>query len=323
MKTLLERRTWRAVRVAALLLIASSCLARASFARSPSTASAPNAAPASSPTIVVTYSILGSIVEALAGDHARVIVMMPNGRDPHEWQPSAKDMQAIMDADLVVQNGLGLEAGMEKTLSQARSAGVRFFTASDHIAIRRVRESESTAHGHPEEEAGAPDPHFWMDPLAMKALVAPLAAELQNESGIDFSMRASELERGLDDLFEEISNDVRTLPEDDRVLVTGHESLGYFADRFGFRIAGTVVPGLTTQADVSAHDLAALLRVIREHDVKAIFTEMGTPKSVAVTVGEDAGVRVIELSTHLLPPDGSYATFLRDLARRIVEGSRR
>ena len=87
---------------------------------------------------MVTYSVLGAVVRDLVGDTAQVVVPMPNGQDPHEWEPSAKDIETVMHADLVVQNGLGLEGGMQKTLAQAQAAGVKFFTASDHITVRHV-----------------------------------------------------------------------------------------------------------------------------------------------------------------------------------------
>ena len=95
-------------------------------------------AKSSQKTIVVTYSILGAVVKDLVGDKATVIVSMPNGQDPHEWEPSAKDIETLTKADLIVQNGLGLEGGMEKALEQAKEAKVKFFTASDHITVRKV-----------------------------------------------------------------------------------------------------------------------------------------------------------------------------------------
>jgi zinc/manganese transport system substrate-binding protein len=67
-------------------------------------------------SIVVTYSILGSIVKELVGDQARVIISIPDGLDPHEWEPSARDVEAMNNADLIICNGLGLEAGLENTL---------------------------------------------------------------------------------------------------------------------------------------------------------------------------------------------------------------
>ena len=116
-------------------------------------------------SIVVTYSVLGSVVKDLVGDKANVIVSIPNGQDPHEWEPSAKDIEAINKANLVVQNGLGLEGGMEKTLDLAKNNGVKFFTASDYITVRHVGQGEGIPSGDPDQAIGAEDPHLWMDPV--------------------------------------------------------------------------------------------------------------------------------------------------------------
>jgi zinc/manganese transport system substrate-binding protein len=270
-------------------------------------------------TIVVTYSILGSIVRDLVGDQATVVVPMPNGQDPHEWEPSAKDIETIDKADLVVQNGLGLEGGMEKTLQQAQTAGVKFFTASDHVQVRYVGAGEGIPSGDPDQAIGAADPHLWMDPTAMKAVELALAAQLRTDLGLDVSGRAQDLASRLNGLDSEVAATVATLPEANRRLVTGHESMGYFARRYGFKLVGAIIPSLTTQAEVSASDLAALKQLIQDNHVKAIFTELGTSPAVAQAIGRETGVKVVELTTHDLPDDGSYFTFMRDIARVIVD----
>jgi len=271
-------------------------------------------------TIVVTYSILGAVVKDLVGDQANVIVSMPNGQDPHEWEPSAKDIETLTHADLIVQNGLGLEGGMEKALSQAREAGVKFFTASDHITIRTVGEGEGLPGGDPDQAIGAQDPHLWTDPLAMKDIVASLAVQIKNDLGLDVSAQAGDLEHRLDSLNQEIAARVDTLPAADRKMVTGHESLGYFAQRYGLKLIGAILPSLTTQAEVSASELAALKQLILSNQVKAIFTELGTPANVSASIGKETGVKVVEVTTHNVPADGSYFTFMRNLADTIVNG---
>jgi zinc/manganese transport system substrate-binding protein len=270
-------------------------------------------------SIVVTYSILGSIVKDLVGNSATVTVSIPNGLDVHEWEPSAKDIEAINKADLVVQNGLGLEGGMEKTLEAARSAGVKFFTASDYITVRHVGPGEGIPSGDPDQAVGAEDPHLWTDPVAMKSVVSALAVQLKADLGIDVDTRALDLETRLDDLNEEISNEVSTLPQDKRKLVTGHESMGYFAQRYGFKLVGAIIPSVSTEAEVSAADLATLKKEIQENQVKVIFAELGTSPAVAQAISEECGVRVVELTTHSLPSDGSYFTFERNLAQVIVD----
>ena len=104
----------------------------------------------------------------------------------------------------------------------------------------------------------------------------------------------------------------------DRKLVTGHESMGYFAQRYGFKLVGVIIPSLSSQAEVSAADLAALKKAIQDNQVKAIFTELGTSPAVAKAIGDETGVKVVELTTHALPSDGSYFTFMRNLANVIT-----
>ena len=269
-------------------------------------------------SIVVTYSVLGSIVKDLVGDKAVVTVLIPNGADPHEWEPSARDIELINKADLVVENGLGLEASVQKSLERARSAGVTFFTASDHITIRHVGQGEGVPTGDSDQVAGAPDPHLWLDPAAMKSLVGALSIELAKDFSTDVSVQAAVLENRLDALDREIAGMVAAIPQENRKLVTGHESMGYYAERYGFKLVGVIIPGVSSQAEVSAANLATLKQTIEENHVKAIFTELGTSPSVAKAIGEDTGVEVVELATHVLPDDGSYFSFLRNLTAVIT-----
>jgi zinc/manganese transport system substrate-binding protein len=245
---------------------------------------------------------------------------MPNGQDPHEWEPSAKDIETLTHADLIVQNGLGLEGGMEKALAQAQDAGVKFFTASDYITIRTVGAGEGIPSGDPDQTIGAQDPHLWTDPIAMKQIVDALAQTLQSELGLDVSTNAALLDAKLDTLNQQITDEVNTLPANNRKLVTGHESLGYFAQRYSFKLEGAIIPSLNTQAEASAADMATLVKLIEENQVKAIFTELGTPANVSESIGKETGVKVIELTTHALPQNGDYFDFMNNLAQTIVNG---
>jgi zinc/manganese transport system substrate-binding protein len=270
-------------------------------------------------SIVVTYSILGSIVKDLVGDKASVTVSIPNGQDPHDWEPSAKGIEAINKADLVIQNGLGLESGLEKTLELAKKNGVKFFTATDHMAVRYVGQGEGIPSGDPDQAIGAADPHFWTDPLSMKSVVGALAYELKRDFNLDLTNQVSDLENRLDNLNKQVVETLAVVPESDRKLITGHESMGYFAQRYSFKLVGVIIPSLTSQAEVSAADLAYLRKVIQENQVKAIFTEVGTSPAVANTIAQETGAKLVELTTHALPPDNSYFTFINNLAKVIAD----
>lgn len=271
-------------------------------------------------TIMVTYTILGSLVRDLAGDSFDVKSLVPNGMDIHEWEPSARDVEALMHADLIVANGLGLEGGMEKTLSRAREAGRPIFLASDQVRVRRVGQGEGIPTNDPDQAVGAEDPHLWTDPLAMKAVVDALALDLGSRFGVDLSSRAAALDERLLALDAEIRDSVAALPQERRSIVTGHESMGWFAERYGFRLVGALVPSLSTQAGASASWLASLKGLIAKNGVKVIFTEVGTPRQVVDALARETGARAVPLATHVLPPDGSYFTFERELAATVVAG---
>jgi zinc/manganese transport system substrate-binding protein len=136
---------------------------------------------------------------------------------------------------------------------------------------------------------------------------------------LDVATRADDLENRLDSLNTEIADIAAQVPQENRKLVTGHESMGYFAQRYGFKPVGVIIPSLSSQAGVSAADLATLKKAIQDNQVKAIFTELGTSPSVAKVIGDETGVKVVQLTTHALLDDGSYFTFMKNLATTITD----
>ena len=269
------------------------------------------------PTVVVTYSVLGALVRDAVGDAADVKVLIPDGSDPHEWEPSARDIERVNHADLIVRNGLGLEGGVLDVLDIAEDDGVPTFVASDHVRVRTVGDGEGLPGGDSDQATGAPDPHLWMDPLTMRDVIAALGPAL-SALGIDATAGVARVVAGLEQLDAQVAAVLAPIAPADRILVTGHESLGYFADRYGFRLVGAIVSSLTTQADVSAKELAHLADAIRREGVKAVFTEIGTSRQIADAISDETGVQVVELASHNLPGDGTYSTFMLDNARKVA-----
>ena len=265
--------------------------------------------------IVVTHAVLGSVVTEMVGDRGEVTVLVPNGTDPHDWEPSAKDIERLNDADLVVANGLGLESNLDEALQVAQEAGVPVVRATDHVEVLAGEAHDEDGHEEDAHDHDAGDPHFWTDPQAMLAVVDALATELDSIGigGVDVAAFEAELTA--------LDAEVRSLlaPVTDRRLVTGHESLGYFAHRYDFVLVGAVVPSLSTDADATAADLADLKRAIVDAGVTTIFTELGTPADVARAIAEETGARVVEISTHLVPQDGTYRSFMLRLASTIAD----
>jgi zinc/manganese transport system substrate-binding protein len=315
----------------------ASLVSLAVLAWSPGLAAAQTSA--DRPTVVVTTEVLGSIVSELVGDDGDVIVLMEAGSDPHTWQPSARDSEAVFGADLVVANGLGLEEGLLDVLAQAEADGVPVFHAADHVPV--VDDEADAAADHPEATAGASgseppadgatdtdahghehhdgDPHIWLDPLAMRDVVRALAPALA-DAGVDASDRAVALADELTALDTEVRSALSGIPDERRRLVTGHGALGRFADRYGFEIVGTVVPGLSSADEPSARDIAELADAIRASGTSVIFTDNTTPPAVADAVAAETGARVIPLAVEQVPPSGRYVDLIRGVATAIAEG---
>lgn len=274
---------------------------------------------ATGPSIVVTHSVLGAVVRDIVGDAAEVTVLIPNGVDPHDWEPSAQDLERVTGADLVVANGLGFESGLEDALRNAVDSGVTVFEATDYVTIREGNHSDVEVHDETEKKEHADgDPHFWTDASAMAEVAEALEVFLF-DVGVDVGDRAGMTAEKLVTLDNELREVSGSLAGERRTLVTGHESLGYFADRYGFTLVGAVVPSLTTQAEVSAGEIAELKAQVEAVGVDVVFSELGTPDKTVAAIADEVGARVVEISTHVLPADGSYETFMRDLMTTIVE----
>jgi zinc/manganese transport system substrate-binding protein len=285
--------------------------------------SATTVAEARLPTVVVTYSVLASVVSDLVGDAARVVTIIPDGTDPHAYEPSAKDVEAITTAAVVVSNGLGYEEGLETVLDTTEASGVPVFHVADHVTVRGLAEGDHGDDGTEEaaeedgDHHGSDDPHLWLSPATLAEAVPAMATAIGAAIGVDLSGAAAEVRTALDALDAEIAALVATLEECE--LVTGHDELGYFADRYGCEVIGAVIPSLTTTAEATAKDIAELRETLRTHGVAAVFTGLGTPPEVAAQVASDAGATLVELRTHALGETTTYADFLLTLARTLVD----
>lgn len=274
-------------------------------------------------TIVATTSIWGDVVSQIVGNEAAVEVLIPVGADAHEYQPSAQQVATLTRADLVVANGLGLEEGLSDVLANARSDGANIIEvapALDPLPLSGYHAGTAVA----DATAGL-DPHVWFDPDRVASGAELIATELAAlDDSIDWLGRARTYGEELATADDQIAEVLASIPEERRKLVTNHDAFGYLADRYGLEIVGVVIPGGSSLADPSSAELAQLVRVIRDEDVPAIFTESTQPDALAEAVAAEVGseVVVIELYTGSLgeSPADTLIGMLGVDASRIAEG---
>ena len=188
----------------------------------------------------------------------------------------------------------------------------------EHLA--EEGEGEHEGHGH-----GVHDPHFWFDPLRVKIAVNDIAArlsELDPDRADTLSANASAYNEQLDELHAWTEGQTDLVPNDRKLLVTSHDSLGYFANLYGFEVVGVIL-STTTEVEPSAADLAELIHEIEEYSVPAVFGETTVSERLAETVAAESGAKVVRLySGSLGPEDSGAATYLemiRTNVGRIVE----
>ena len=259
------------------------------------------------PNIVVTYSVLGSVVLDLVGDAADVTPLIPDGQDPHDFQPSARDIETINNADIVVSNGLDFEEGLLEVLATAESNGVPQYRVGNNIA-QRTDEGEHVV----------ADPHLWLSPLTFTQALPSLTAAINKATGLSIDETAA-----LDKLMQ-IDNEIKEVIGNisSCVLVSGHDEMGYFADRYGCTVIGAIIPSFSTTSEATAKQIADLKVLAESNNVKAVFTGLGTPAEVSEQLASELGIAAVSLSTHYLNGATNYREFMLNLANQIAEALR-
>ncbi len=270
------------------------------------------------PLVVATTSIWGDVARQIVGDQARVEVLIPIGADAHDYEPTQQQVALLLEADLVVANGLGLEEGLHDILESAEGDGANVFEVAPELDPIQFGHHDEDHDEEDHHDHGDLDPHVWFDPIRVARGATLIAERLATVApDVDWAARADVYVAEMEQLDQEIEGILGSVPDAQRKMVTNHEALGYFALRYGFEVIGVVIPGGSTLADPSSAALAALVDEMLEEGVSTIFAETSQPtrlaEAVAAEVGED--VVVVELYTESLGDTGSGAETVVEMLR--------
>jgi ABC-type Zn uptake system ZnuABC Zn-binding protein ZnuA len=230
--------------------------------------------------VVATTTQVADFARIVGGDRVRVTNLIKPNVDAHDYEPSPADIDAIARADVVLQNGVGLEEWLDDTIQSSGFQGPVADT-SRGVALRQ-------------DEGGERDPHIWQDPRNAQVMAANVeralaAAEPAAASG--FAARLAAYTRELQALDAEVARQIDSLAN--KKLVTNHDAFGYYIDRYGLELVGSVIPSADTSAELSGRDIRDLVARIKATKVKAVFTEASLPASAAETIAAEAGVKVV------------------------------
>jgi ABC-type Zn uptake system ZnuABC Zn-binding protein ZnuA len=271
-----------------------------------------------SPDVLVAESFLADITQQVAGDRLTVDVLVPAGTDPHAFQASPQDVARLENAKVLVLNGGGLEQWLDPLMIK-NDKQIRVIASDGLKPVIRDLQGET---GHD----GEGDPHFWLDPNLVITYVNNIREGLSiydPQGKSIYEKNANAYIQELKNLDSWIAEQVSLIPPENRILVTNHESLGYFADRYGFKVAGTIIPSVSSEAAPSAADLADLIGIIQKEHVRAIFIETGANTDLADQIASETGVAVVsDIYTHSITTSegsaGSYIEMMKYDTLRIV-----
>jgi ABC-type Zn uptake system ZnuABC Zn-binding protein ZnuA len=261
------------------------------------------------PVVLADTSFLADIAQNVAGTRLTVSSILPVDADPHSFEPTPQDAKCIAGSRAVIINIAGLEPLVDDLIASA--------AGPDLLVI--------------EGAAGVPgaseDPHVGLDPINVityaeniaegLAAIDPDGAAIYRENAEKYAERLRELDAW-------IVTQVETIRAENRLLVTNHETFGYFAKRYGFRIVGAVLPSVSGMGSPSAEELVGLVTEIEASGAPAIFLETGSNADLAKQVAREAGVTLVtDLYTHSLGENAStYLDMMRWNVNAIVEALR-
>jgi ABC-type Zn uptake system ZnuABC Zn-binding protein ZnuA len=288
--------------------------------------------------VLAVETFLADIAQNVAGERLKVDALLPIGADPHSFEPTPADVTKVADHNVLIINGAGVEEFLDEMLHNAGRAH-KVIDASAGLSARAAREGEAaeTDEGHEHHGAGhhgeydhhhegakeqeaehhheghhqESDPHFWLAPGNVVKYVENIRDGLSQADPDGAGLYAANAEKyiaKLKGLDQWIADQVQQIPADRRFLVTNHESFGYFADRYGFKIIGTIMPSVSTGASPSAQQMVELIERIKKTGARAIFLETGTNPQLASQIAKEADIKVAkELYTHSITEPGGPA----------------
>jgi ABC-type Zn uptake system ZnuABC Zn-binding protein ZnuA len=226
--------------------------------------------------VVTTFSTLNSFVQAVGGDRVQVQNLVPIGASPENYQPAPQDIAALSNAQLIVENGGGIEAWLQNTIKNAGATSTRVIVLSD---------------GLPKIDS---NPHHWMDPVQARAYVAKIRDTLSSidpSHKAEYEKNAAAYDKRLDDLQKWIGKQIAGVPPSHRAMIIFHNAFDYYNRRFGIRTVGVIE--LSPGQDPNPAYISHLVDLAKSNNVRAVFSEPEYSQKLADTLARSAGIQVV------------------------------
>lgn len=257
------------------------------------------------PVVLTTFTVLSDIAQNVAGDHLRVESITKAGAEIHGYEPTPSDIRKAAEADLIIDNGLGLEAWFERFVGDLE---VPHVVASEGVKTIDIAE---------DSYAGMPNPHAWMSPLNAALYVDNLVtafSTLDPEHAAAYARNGKAYRAELQAVHDELLTTLASLPERQRALVTCEGAFSYLAR--DARLTEQYIWAVNAEQQAKPQQIAAAIEFVKANEVPAVFCESTVSDASMQRVVEATGARFggILYVDSLSAPDGPVPTYL-DLIR--------
>lgn len=251
--------------------------------------------------VVTTFSILADITREIGGDDIQLTNLVGADADAHVFEPAPAQVRAVLEADLVIANGLGFEPWLERLLANGEARGTRIDASKGVVPMTVLEDDQRLVDPHAWQSLGNAEIYVRNITQALVQLVPARAAAFE-------ARRDSWLGR-LGALRQRIAPRLMALPPERRRVLTSHDAFGYFAQEW--RLQFLAAQGVSGAAEPSAAEVAGLIRQLRVEGVRAIFVENIRDARLVKQIAEEAGARVGgTLYSDALAAEGPASTYL-------------
>lgn len=240
-------------------------------------------------TVLATTTMLADLAENIGGDKTEVTALMNAGVDPHLYKASAGDVTLMQNSDVVVYNGLHLEAKLGEIIEKLDGGGKTVINISDAVNPQDIMASG--------DDESYPDPHIWFDVMIWKQAASGMAEELSKadpDNAAYYKENLASYEKQLDELHQYVIDKIEELPQPQRILVTAHDAFRYFGKAYNFSVKG--LQGISTESEAGTSDVKNLADFLVENKIKAIFIESSVPKKNVEALQEAAKARGMDIA---------------------------
>jgi ABC-type Zn uptake system ZnuABC Zn-binding protein ZnuA len=241
--------------------------------------------------VVTTVAPITSIVENIGGDRIKLTGIIPEGIDSHTFEPIPSDAKLLSQADLIIINGLDLEIPTVKLAEANLKQGASILS----LGQKTLKETDYVYDFSFPKEKGHPNPHLWLNPeyaMSYAAIARDELIRVDPANTSTYAKNAAAFLKKLEALDQAIKEAVKTIPQNNRRLLTYHDSWPYFARRYGFQVIGAAQP--SDFSDPSPREVARLIEQIRKERVPALFGSEVFPSPVLEQIARETKSRYID-----------------------------